>query len=191
MKVKKHVYRPGDRVEIINPKWIKRIGYPLIWTDLIDEVINDPRSEAAWYALKGYSPDFSSKRIENHTLGISKATNLPFEFIRAVAMERVRERSFGGNERAIIYETDKELTKFFPFPCDITDTNCPMHQYWYKPEVVSKRIAKTGTRVPARSYDNYYGEYDYEPGYLANEKTHVILKLSTGFEIEECNVKPV
>ncbi len=60
---------------------------------------------------------------------------------------------FGGNERTIYTERDERLTGL----------RC---------SVMGKKIHKTGRRVPPG------GEYYDEPGYLADEKTHIVLTVS-------------
>jgi hypothetical protein len=178
--MRKHVYRIGDEVRILNARWIERVGYPLIWTDLIEEVENDPKTLDALSAL-----GFFTKR----SLFDGKP-KINLQFLRAVAMMHVEQRGFGGNERAIIYEkheyplrkvTDSFLTIRTASDIDYTG---------FKMEIIGKRVAKTGTYYPpSGGYDEYSGEYDYQDGGLMNEKTHIILKTVRG-EIEACNVEP-
>lgn len=84
--MKKHVYRPGDTVRIINPRFIKRVGYLLHWMDLID-----------------------TEEVEDLAVAMLMQTGrrvgktVPRYFLQAVAKLLVEERGFGGNERQIIY----------------------------------------------------------------------------------------
>lgn len=78
--------RIGDKVRVLRPRYIRRIGYPLIWYDLVDEVEKDPRVGDALRAL-GYT----GKKV-------------PRDFQVAVAKLRVQERGFGGRVRSIHHE---------------------------------------------------------------------------------------
>ncbi len=63
--------------------------------------------------------------------------------------------------------------------------------------IFGKKVVKTGIRIPGSS--GYNGEFDdYEPSYLRDAKTHIILQLDTyelldidGVWIEECNIELV
>lgn len=161
MIAKKHVYRVDDRVRVVNPRWIERIGYALIWYDLMDEVENDPKVAEAYAVLTG-------RRQYNDKI----TCTVPRHFLIACAKTRVTERGFGGNARRIIYQ----------------------HGNSYAAGVIlvvsGKRLAKTGTRF-APSYGGF-GENEWdEPGGLADCKTHIILRLNNGYEIEACDVEPV
>lgn len=164
--MKKQVIRIGDKVEIVNAKWIDRIGYNLIWTDLIDEVESDPRTFEAMKAIGMWDGPGIFDTIPS----------VPFDLVRVIAKYRVKERDFGGNERKIHYHTGK-------FGWDGPGI---------KLEVVGKRIAKTGIYFPPSGggYDSWNGEYyDIDSGGLTDCKTHIILKLQNGYEIEACDVK--
>ncbi len=79
---RKVVYREGDTVRIINSRFIKRVGYPIVWTDLIDEFQTHPKiHEAA--ALLGVV--------------------VTRDFVVGAAKAAVRARGFGGRERSIHY----------------------------------------------------------------------------------------
>lgn len=167
---KKHVYRVGDRVRVLRPRWIKRIGYALVWTDLIDEVNKDPRSRAAMEIL-GVPP-------RKYVLDPESEYELPHEFARAIAMHRVAQRGFGGDQRQIMYLDG-------PFGWQ-GERGAVL-------EVYRKSIRKTGTRFPATGGVTYGwdGPDDwYEPGGLTDEKTHIILHTAFG-DIEACDVEPV
>lgn len=164
------IYRVGDHVTIVEPKWIKRVGYPVAWTDLIGEIREDQRTMTAWKAL-GFAdihPD-----------------DLPIDFIRGVARQRTRVLGFGGKERTIHYRPLTEVPKNNGLALFLIEEDAlPSHGYVGETmRVLSKRVVKTGVRVPSRGY----GE-DWEPGYLADCHTHVLLRTWVG-EIEACHVK--
>jgi hypothetical protein len=96
------------------------------------------------------------------------------DFLKGVCMAAVRMRGFGGGVRAIHYH---EAGMF-------------EHARGTATTVHRKRTCKTGTRFPGRSSYSYEGEYDYEPGGLSDEKTHVLLYTDWG-EIEAANVELV
>lgn len=170
-------YRIGDIVRVLRPKWIKRVGYPLHYTDLLEEVEKDPRSWQALAILEG----------REFTLfdGLSKGAKLPHEFAKCVARMRVQERGFGGRERAIIYEPEvpPEPGSIYLGPC--FDLAYLQHCY-----VRSKRVVYTGTYSPGGYYESYDGREDYYPE-LCDRKAHVLLMLDSGYEIEACNVELV
>lgn len=164
---KPHVYHPGDRVRIINPRFIKRVGYPLRWDDLIDTVEVEQRARTMLGAAGHYA-------------------EAPRYFLQAVAKLLVEERGFGGNERQIIYHDP-----------DSFEHHClsPLESWiGHTTDVRSKRVAHTGTRIPERSGTSWTadGRDDWhEPGGLENRKTHILLTLSMGEEIEACDVELV
>jgi hypothetical protein len=89
-KVKhKRPIRKGDRVRILEPKFIDRVGYPLIWGMLMDEVENDPK------VIEALS-----------VLGLRGGQPVPHYLKIAIAKLRVEQRGFGGRERTIHYEKD-------------------------------------------------------------------------------------
>lgn len=179
--MKKDVIRVGDTVRVLRPRWVKRVGYPLVWTDLAEEVRQDPRTRQALELLGIYQPQPGVWRVEE---------KLPHEFVRAVAMLLVEQRGFGGSERAVHYYP---LGNEGEDPLDILVAGgVPHHGHVGRVfEVTGKRRVKTGTRFPAHSWrsgPDY--EYDYSPGGLENCKTHVLLTTWAG-EIEVCDVEKV
>lgn len=165
MSTKPHVYRPGDKVRIVNPKFVRRVGYPLVWYE-IDEALLDN--------------DEQSARIAN-AMGWPEPSKLPRFALQVVAKLYVLERRFGGNERTIHYWPDTGA------PPNVFDTLAWGRYYAAGTEhkIISRRLAKTGRRFPAYGRDD-----DWEPGGLDDCKTHVLLRLSGEVEIEACNVEP-
>lgn len=164
--MKKHIYRPGDQVEVLRPLWVKRVGYKLHWHDLVAEV------EAA------------QTTSEILRLLDWRRSFVPPYLLQALAKLKVEQQGFGGNERVIVYQTLDE-TSANTLDRLLSD-NVPHHGYvGYVAEVYGKRTAYTGVRYPACGS----GE-DWEPGGLEDRQAHVILRTSYG-EIEACNVKLV
>lgn len=170
-KQKKHVYRIGDVVRIVEPKFVERVGYPLIWPMLMEEFeakLDQVRDAMQLAVYGGVLEDeaFMSKSMETN------ATDR--DFLKGVCMAAVRMRGFGGDERSIYYH---EAGMF-------------EHSRGLETVVHRKRTVKTGTRFAGHATYSYEGEYDYENGGLNNEATHVLLYTDWG-EIEACNVELV
>lgn len=157
---KPHVYRPGDQVQIVNPRWIKRVGYALRWDDLID------------------TPEV--EKLAQEMTGMGKP---PRYFMQAVAKLEVERRGFGGDERAILYLPVRTTANLLDY------NTVPAHGWVGRVAIVEgKRIVHTGTRFPETAGTDYDGEYWNEPGGLENRKAHIILRTTFG-EIEACDVK--
>lgn len=161
--MRKPVYRPGDRVIIMQPQVFVRCGYPFDVVKETDSILTHYRFDIEQLIEKidqngqpshyGFDPD-----------------------IRAVASRLARivaiRRGYGGNERRIYTEWCAEILG-------------------KEGTVFSKRVVKTGNRYGPSGGRDEDGHW-YEPGRLENEKTHVILQVygpMTMFEIEAANVK--
>ena len=160
---RKQVIRISDQVKIINPRWIRRVGYPLHYQD--PEIWN-AHSEG----------DLAQKIAE--LLFPYKADSLkavgpvPYDVQVLCAKAEVLRRGFGGKGRAILYEE-------------------PHGWGDYKGSVmtvVGKRTVKTGEYFPARYSQD--PESEGYPGGLKDEKTHILLTTGRG-EIEQCDVELV
>lgn len=192
---KPKVIRKGDSVKVITSKFVKRVGYPLIWTDLVEEVEKDPRTQAAWDLLTRAQPcDAETPSITLvDKLFHDFKSNIPWDFLAVIAKQRVREMNFGGNERQLIYmrTMTKPRNTFFgllwaPSADEVPD--CTGRVY----EVIGKKLAKTGTYyAPTSGTSGYYEPEDwYEPGGLEDCKTHILLETHVGW-IEAVNVELV
>lgn len=142
---KRTVIRVGDKVMIVNPRFIVRVGYPLTFKDLIPEFENHPKLDEAASLLGILFTNRKSKIARDFIVGCSKAM--------------VRVRGFGGKERQIFYQDG------IPFH---------LHEHEVT-EVFGKRVVKTGIYYPPTGGYDYFGEYDREPGGLSNERTHILL----------------
>ena len=197
MKKKHHeVIRVGDRVVVKADKFIIRVGYPIIWKDLFWEVAESEDLKNAGKILGVHLDDF--------------------RIIKEIAHKKAAIQRFGGNIRQIIYypgpdqvreQIEKEANNgiwFLPVMStppkedDYLIAGPYVSHYGMKSfaesqvghtfYVIKKRIAKTGKRF-APSYYGYGEDAEYEPGGLEDERTHVILELSNGFEIEQIHVE--
>lgn len=157
--------RVGDLVQVLQPNWVKRVGYPLHWRDLMEEVSESEAVQRAYSLLTG----IPHPRERRGLLASDKF--MPEFWLQAVAKLFVELRGFGGKVRSIHYYGSDELDT-----CSLV-------------EVTGKRTVYTGTRVPpSHGFSSYDEEPWCDPGYLKDSKAHVLLTTCFG-EIEAINVK--
>lgn len=161
--------RVGDRVEIIEDRFIERIGYPLVWTNLVPEFENHPNLLAAAKLLGIYSGLVSIPLALAYSELKGSQYKAMKRFVQGAAQAAVIHRGFGGGERQIYY---------------LPQVNGLVGRI---ATVEFKKVSITGTYYPP-SYDRDYD--DYEPGGLDNRKSHVILYTELGM-IEKCHVRKV
>ena len=190
-----HVYRRDDLVEIVNPVFVKRVGYPLEVREVAVQLHRTHRADIIELINKIeptrniYVPDYGVPQlITDGPLAGLEVTDgepmtddrLPYDrhgyrkMLEGLALMLVRHQGFGGRERSLHTVEIPELAGKTFLVC-------------------SKCNVKTGTYYPpGGSYE------DYEPGGLSDAKTHVLLDVlaQTGqihtnkLQIEACNVKP-
>jgi hypothetical protein len=132
------IIREGDRVRIVVPKVVVRVGYPKAVKDYLDE------AEKAYGAqlLKDMSDWCAKKVLQQIAYGLAKADG------------------FGGRERSLHFKEQPNL----------------LGQEF---TVSGVRMVQTGTYYPpSGGYNAYQGDYDYEPGGLADMKAR---RLVSGF----------
>lgn len=172
--MKKEIFRVGDYVTIIEPKFVKRIGYPIHPSDFYEVLKRDPNVVEA-LKLIGISPEYEDESSRG-IFDLRTSLNVPKELVKAIAFIKTRQQGFGGNTRSLHYVDD-----------DFSKLNGEIFS------VLGKKVVKTGVRVPPwGGYCSRTDESEYEPGYLADEKTHILLNImSSGkdYWIETCNVK--
>lgn len=171
--MKKHIYRVGDKIRIVNPRFILRVGYPLVFKDLIPEFESHPNLQKAMrlLLLNESEQTKDSPILEDLYPTFSPRGKVARDFIAGVAKAANRMRGFGGPDRQI-------FTEELPYVKDqIVD-------------VLGKRTVKTGKYFPPSHYVSYEGEHYYEAGGLSDEKIHILLSTTYG-EIEETDVEPV
>lgn len=169
-------YHVGDKVRILKPQFVRRVGYPLVWYEVEDaQLYRDVRIGAALAAL-------GLRCAEKGALLEGAMDDIPRHLQRAFAMEWVAQNRFGGNERTIHYHPAGDGTSAYGMPLNWT---CG------PTEVLRKRVVKTGTRFAPYVPGAWAGpDAESEPGGLADCKTHVLLDLGMGYEIEARNVEP-
>lgn len=180
--MKREVIRVGDSVRVLRSRFIKRVGYPLVWHEIMDEVEKDEKVWKAYCLLKGISSESGEIKVGLFVFS-EKRDSMPRYFVQACAKLEVARRNFGGDERTIHY---------LPPPTDELNwwESCPNYDGGVF-TVIKKRLAKTGKRFPSSGGVCSDGEYWDEPGGLDDCKTHVLLTLAVGYEIEQCDVELV
>lgn len=147
------VIREGDNIKIIIPEYVERVGYPLTKKIIVESMTREQKdrlykSISEIFGIEHYSGDPSLIFLDPNEDGE--------RVLYAIADKILKERGWGGRERKIYTKIDES----------------------YKDQVYTvykKKVVKTGTYNHGSSWHDYWtGEYDYEPAYLSNEKTHVL-----------------
>lgn len=161
-KLDPSVIRIGDRIKVINPLFVERVGYPLSFKDGCEKA-----EELYTDKIKSFLDDLfpkESSKIEGMILSVDtdwKKMVVYDKIVNALGYYYLQLEGFGGKERKLFL---KERPMF-------------KDDYFY---VSNIGIAQTGTYYsPSGCYDSY-GESDWEPGGLSNRKTHKILQLTRG-----------
>jgi len=171
---KRIVFHVGDKVRVIEPLQVIRVGYPLTKTDALDAVEKEYGDEIRNFmcsvgAAQADDTFFSSPEYDPRLYG---------DLLNAMASRYLRVKGYGGKERKVYTEVNERLRATSGWT------------------VISKRHVKTGIYCSGSYSGGYDGEPDYDPPYLSNEQTHTLLtieppdwKLSlTAIEIEAMNV---
>lgn len=172
---KRTVYHVDDTVKIVEPLVVVRVGYPLTKQEALDVAEKDYAEavQAFMVAVGAAHPDdpfLNSPEYDPRLYG---------DLLNAIASYWLRLKNYGGKERKIYTERDERV----------------LCTAW---RVLSKRTVKTGTYNRGGYSGGWDGEPDYDPPYLENEKTHVLLALEPitlyegpwRIEIEAVNVEP-
>jgi hypothetical protein len=179
------IIRVDDYVKIINPRFIYRWGYENNLQDkseMVKKKYDDliERFVASILVREGLTKDAYAS--------VTQATR--WKVANGVAYELVAWNMKNGSERKLFYCTDPSFKETWEYQFELP---------WFMEagqiyQVDSIKYVKTGTFVKGggSSYDPYSGEYDYDPSYLENEKTHKLLRLECSDHwIEACDVEKV
>ena len=167
-KLNPSVFRPGDLFLVKEPVIVKRVGYPMGRKDAAKHVEDTLSAEiAALFSKLGAQLDAERTAEETEIAGVvwfaaAKTEVSHWDMKRVVsglASHWLKLNGFGGDERSLHTYREESLKP---------DVEC---------QVLSRRVVKTGTRYAATSSGpDYNGEYDYTPGGLEGEQTHVLLE---------------
>lgn len=152
--MKKPIYRDGDRVRVLVPNFVTRVGYPRN----VDYYKPEARQtlESVGLLKPSFDGDWDTAR-RPYTIYDRAKDKLIGDLARFLLIQK----GWGGNERSI-------YTQSQPLLAGTEQT------------VIDKRVVKTGKRYSGyTTYDAWNGDYDYDPGGLEDEKTHILLKLAT------------
>lgn len=173
MKKDPSIIRVGDQIEIINPEYVDRVGYPLCKKDIVAGITQDQKNR-----LYKAANEIFGLEIEDFNNSIFVKSNKEYKLLYALAEMILLQKKFGGSERSIHTKIEESY----------------MGQIF---TVLERKVVKTGTYVPGGGgYCSYTGEYDYDSAYLENEKTHVLYGVSDGglgkcIYFEKRNVKKI
>ncbi len=167
--MKKHVFKAGDKVRIINPEFMTRVGYSLTPQIVVDEIRNNPDQIKL---IRDFLNTFGLGAGPSEFLLNTNEADWYDDIIYRLAYRTVKKRGFGGSERKIFVERKEEcLNQIF--------------------RVFTKKVVRTGVYQSGSGGYDYWGEYDYCPAYLENVKSHVLLEVypdDNCLKIEGCGV---
>ena len=162
-KLDPKIIRVGDTVKIVNPQFFVRCGYPLSFEDACDIVRREYKEKIASFLDSfgftrtpiWFDPIYKEPNNTLYSQGFDK-------IVKALAFDYVKAKGFGGRERKIYTKESPDYKG-------------------KRMEVEGVRMVQTGVYSPGdrgRTYGyGYYNEYDYDPPYLVDQKTHKILSL--------------
>ena len=155
MSLKKNVIRINDRVRIINPETFVRCGYPWSKEYVKENVITKEQRQAIRNLLY---PDAAPACPVLFKFGEEESVE-ELKMIDILAYVILMKNGYGGKERTVHTKLREELRGKTGVVCD-------------------RKVVKTGCYHPGYSSQGYYDAYpEYEPAYLTNEKSHVILRI--------------
>lgn len=145
--------RYNDTVKVLTPTFVTRVGYPKIADDFMAEAEKTLIEKGL---LKYHSGTSYRSLIAYEHVERPRAER---DFIRKYALLLLRKAGWGGRDRTLhTYEAPEFLGKEL--------------------RVVGKKVVKTGIHVgPSTHVSNGWDgvDYDYDPGGLGDEKTHILL----------------
>lgn len=160
---KSQVFHIGDIIKIKNPEFFVRCGYPLSKEDIRREFLADKKKLTAFREFLRSIGLISS--VGDNELFFMVESDQYSDILDRICFNLLKKQKFGGNERSIKTISIPELkNKEF--------------------KVGAKKIVQTGNRVNGSSRCGLWDvDYEYDPPYLSNQKSHVILTLdSISFE---------
>jgi len=174
-KSKKIVFRPGDKIKIVNPEIFVRCGYTLNKEEGLKLITEEEKKKVSELVELNYPLTDLFYQYSNSS-DMAK-TRVYDEILDRLAYLKIKQAGFGGQDRKIFTKLEEKYK----------DSICV---------VDSKRVVNTGIRDCHQEGDWETGYYASIP-YLRRQKSHVILKVSIyqneyinweNFEIEEKNV---
>lgn len=172
----KNLIRVGDRVKIVNPEVVMRWGYPLSKKIVRDTMITKEQKDALITMMRVFNGSTPTPIVQElpHDLFDMQDDEVPMnidydtydKILNELAHKILKDKGYGGNERKL-YTTMKE---------SLRDKVGCVHE---------RIVVKTGTHVGGGGSYSYNGDFDYEPPYLDNEKTHVLFKFIPNYNYRD------
>ena len=162
--MKERALKEDDYIKIVNPILVNRFGYPLNTRIIKNQFTSEQRKQVENFFRTFVTGQPPLNPMEDHIP--EELIDFAYEYkpdglgqvFHGLAYGMLKAKGHGGNER-------KLYTQEFPELKDgIT-------------QIIKRKVVKTGKRVPSSGWYDYWGEYDYEPGYLENEQTHVLYQI--------------
>lgn len=157
------IIRVDDYIKIIIPEYVERVGYPLTTKIVLEKFT--PEQKQKLYNCLHQTFGIPCSPTDTESLMYFDYEKECRGILSAIARRVMIAEQWGGKERCI-YNQPVEYVKDQVF------------------RVNKKKVVKTGRYVPGYGGCDYWGEYDYEPAYLEDEKTHVLYGVipAVGFE---------
>lgn len=177
------IIRVQDKIQIVNPLIFVRCGYPLSKKLVKETIITEYQKKLIKDLLRNFGICFSNSSLFGPPEKSTKWTTYD-KILDLLAGSVLAQKGYGGRQRQVFTEEVPEFKGV-------------------QARVVGRRVVKSGRYYGASGgIDSWTGECDWEPGGLADMKTHVILECyfdgyehhyngSTRFEIEKCHVEKV
>lgn len=149
--------KAGEKIKIITPNLFVRVGYPLT-PEIVMETHREEVERLVSIASRAIQGTPPAGLLDTEPYLTPRANQLLTMAVCSFILNRER---FGGPDRKI-YE------KLEPSLLDKVVT------------VTEKHFVKTGKYYGPSGGYSYWGEYDYEPGGLKDEKTHCVYSIDIG-----------
>ena len=156
MSIKRNIIRTRDKIKIINPEIIDRWGYPLTTQIVKDTLITQEHKDAIYAMLAKFRgcpqpPLVLPNDADDYDETYEKV-------LHTMAYEIVKKNRFGGRDRKLFTTMRESLRN-------------------KTANVMERKVIKTGKYHSGGGYQSCDGDWDYEPAYLENEKTHVLYRI--------------
>lgn len=172
MSKQKNLLRVGDSVKIVNPLIVIRWGYPLTKQIAKDTLISREQKDAIYAMIMSFRkvPVLSATSRDNDgiTLGefildsVNRDKDITYKkILDLMAYEVLCREHFGGRERQLFTQNRESLRSKLG-------------------RITERKVVKTGRYCAPRDTSGWTDcgyEYDFDPGGLADEKTHVLFRV--------------
>ncbi len=158
---RRNIIRINDRVKITNPEIVLRVGYPLSKQTIIDTFITQEQKDSIYTIIRLFGG--TTTTVGQPLFNIDKSTyedETYYKILDMLSYMILKNNKYGGKERKLHTINRESLRNKFG-------------------RVIERKVVKTGTYRSGYSYNDE--DYDYDPPYLENEKTHVLYKIELDY----------